>query len=559
MNYRDNSLGKKLIKNYRNIFDINDPNHKRISSNNIILSKKINTEPNIESNSVITIKPLQNKLYKSIFTSLRNNDDHLNNTDEYFVTNYSNLNKDSFLNINNKYNINKYVSNPRNEIKNIKVNKKLIVNRTKTSNNFKSNIYKKINNFDNRNKYNRICKIEKEASINKTTNKNDSYKWDSKNSESNSIILNDKKKIITKGKLCKNIKEIDVLNDINLNSINRNFYKSEINLTEGNIINRISPNNNNSNSYIKTDHYYTVIKEKENMNNNKYKFVNKNNIKINLNNNKYYQSSFNSKNDIYKNPIISNIQMSYNNKDMDEIKRINSTGKTNMYDLSDNNNDIYNKKNKFVTLSEEKVHNQKMQIQKFEKIKNNYNNIKKNNIKNINNNNLVYNNDNVNLELKETIEKLKNELNEKNKIINNYTRIISDYKGTISTLIAKNKKLGDNSAKLIKQIEQYQEEIMLLKKENSILINNNINYNYNCNEENIKKIKNLKEEIEKYKIANNNLQSLVIKNKIYDGFNQNNKIDLYSNQQEFNGIENKKYQRSRRKSIASNKHFKEDM
>ena len=72
------------------------------------------------------------------------------------------------------------------------------------------------------------------------------------------IILNDKKKIITKGKLCKNIKEIDVLNDINLNSINMNFYKSETNLTEGNIINRIS--NNNNNSYIKTEHYYTVIK-----------------------------------------------------------------------------------------------------------------------------------------------------------------------------------------------------------------------------------------------------------------------------------------------------------
>ena len=123
------------------------------------------------------------------------------------------------------------------------------------------------------------------------------------------------------------------------------------------------------------------------------------------------------------------------NKEMNKLKRrINSTERTNIYNLSENINDNNNKKPKFVTLFKEKVNNQEIQMQRFERL-NNYN-------INNNNKNLFYNN-NLNLELKEAIEKLKNELNEKNKIINNFAKIISDYKGKISILMAKNKNLGE--------------------------------------------------------------------------------------------------------------------
>jgi hypothetical protein len=96
------------------------------------------------------IKPqLKHLIYKSIFNSLRI-DDYLNKTDDHFINNTSNTNtitntnKDSSINNNNnKYNMNKYISNPQNQIGNIKVNKKILVNKTKTTNNYKSYITQK--------------------------------------------------------------------------------------------------------------------------------------------------------------------------------------------------------------------------------------------------------------------------------------------------------------------------------------------------------------------------------------------------------------------------------
>ena len=562
MIHKENSLGKKLLKtNDKIIFD-NDEfkrnliKKKNISSNNIILSRKKPNFPDIISTSVNPIKPqLKHLIYKSIFNSLRI-DDYLNKTDDHFVNNTSNTNKDSSINNNNnKYNMNKYISNPQNQIGNIKVNKKILVNKTKTTNNYKSYIaqkkindsYKKINNYSN--KYNTIYRNGKDVMLNNIIdNKPDLIK-----KECNSI-----KEKTGFFRSMKEIEELNDLNDLNVLSINKNnsnIYKSKINLTEGNHIN---------NEHC---HYQTVVKEKNNSNN-KYKFVNRNNIKLNLNNYKFYQTSFGSKNDDniksdrnYKYNTINsfnNNQLNFNNnKDMNKLKRrINSRGEVNnIYQLSENKIDQYTKKPRFVTLSAEKSDYKK--TQKLEGTKNNNNN--NNNNYNIMKNNLFYS-DNLNLELKENIEQLKNELTEKNKIINNYIKIISDYKETISKLIEKNKKLADNSVNLLKQIEQYKQEIMILKNQNSILINNNINYNYN--DENNKIIINLRQELEKYKIANNNLKSFMINNSKKDtNTTPRNKIyslphrPLYSNLD----IDNEKYNKPKRKRIFSAKLYKEDI
>ena len=158
-----------------------------------------------------------------------------------------------------------------------------------------------------------------------------------------------------------------------------------------------------------------------------------------------------------------------------------------------------------------------------------------------------HNNNNYN-EIKENSEKLKNELIKKNKMIENYSQKLNEYKGRIDILLAKNKKIVEESKKnqdmLMSQIKEYQSEIHNLKKTNYDLIKKNKNNNNkrinslnesyrNCdyndvssnNRDYIKQINELRNQIEKYKIENNNLKILLIKAK-----NNSNNFSKNSNE-----------------------------
>ena len=575
MNYKDEALENKILNNYnKSLFNSDklDSNHQRISSHNIILSKKLPMKSNIASSSIISVKPLENLIYKSIFNSLRNNtnDELLNKTDNPIN---KTENKENFI-INKNFTLQKHISNPQ-KLQNIKVNKTLLINRTKTNNNIPSYIlHKKINNNknyinnNNENNINEPYRNEKEKDyyirINTNKNKNvNNNRLNLKNNESKKKIELKKKGniIMTKREFFKNIKDIDDLDLLNNNNNNNNnnndiYYRNEINLTDGNLV--------NSNNKIKNGQYYTDIKERDHNNN---KYSNKNNLKLKLNfnnNNRIYQPSLtliNNDNNNNNNNIINksinnkfssnsviNTQMSYSSKVMSKIKRrINSTERTNIYNITDIKNKNI-KKPKFFTLSEEKRQYPNLtQCDNLKPIQ-----MQKPKIDNI------INSDNLNIGIEENIEKLKNELNKKNKIINNFTKIVSDYKGTISRLIDKNKKLGENSINLLNQIKQYQNEILLLKKENSILINNNINYNYNYNEEYIKQINDLKKELDKYKLENNHLKILIINNNINENKQKkdNSKEKIYSYRSD--NILNHKKDTPKRKNIFTNKRFQED-
>lgn len=81
--------------------------------------------------------------------------------------------------------------------------------------------------------------------------------------------------------------------------------------------------------------------------------------------------------------------------------------------------------------------------------KENYNSFNKNN----DNKNLfeshIKNDNYSNLEMKEDIQEIKNELNKNKSIINDFSRNLNEYRSFISQLLAKNKNLEDNSQKLI--------------------------------------------------------------------------------------------------------------
>ena len=196
---------------------------------------------------------------------------------------------------------------------------------------------------------------------------------------------------------------------------------------------------------------------------------------------------------------------------------------------------------------------------------------------------------NIRNEFKDNTDILKKEINKKNIIIEKYLKIINEYKLKIDKLLNKNKELLENSEKnqdvLIKQIKIYQNEICNLKRNNYHLtkknnsrknysiniIKDNINNIYNCtgnfNDTYIEQINELKSQIEKYKVENNNLKILLIKTENNNNMTNNNVQQHLArdSSMEFMGIKSDKKCNSvsKRKmksriSISLNKNYEED-
>ena len=145
---------------------------------------------------------------------------------------------------------------------------------------------------------------------------------------------------------------------------------------------------------------------------------------------------------------------------------------------------------------------------------NSRNNIKKNNPKIPENKNKS--------NLKEQIQELNNIINEKNNKLNNCTKVINNFKGRIELLMKNNNELKEINKKNQILLNKYKKEIINLRQKRNDLCKqkdfseNNLNINYNFINRKItgdEIIKDLEEQIEKFKKENNDLKQLLMKYK----------------------------------------------
>ena len=274
--------------------------------------------------------------------------------------------------------------------------------------------------------------------------------------------------------------------------------------------------------------------------------------------------------------------------------------KKSFYDKDKDNNylNIINSK-KYLTLSHRdeqvkseaknlKIGNNQIFPKNLKKLKNKYKAKKSNNLSYELNENNEQNNyikqmpnnnefDDDNLEFKKTIQKLSNDINDKNKKINALIKIIKQEKKKNEILEKNNNILKEENKKNQELLKKLKYAIIVLKKKqrNNNLSNNdykennvNINYNYiNSNDKIQQNIKELEKQIENYKKENNDLKLLLkqYQNNNYEEITSKQNLLNKFNKSDFLGSNNRKksYSVSKNKvtlrySIVSNKTFQED-
>ena len=409
-----NSTNKKIFETIP--LELNN----RMLNTQTRLFKKLPNQITPINHKNISSTPINNSLYKSIFSSLKINK---NNNLNYKGNKKNKLeNKENYL-VNNQYKMNK--DNLSNRTGNIKINEIILSNKTKLNN--------KLKNLVN----NRLIDISSTESniINKdiislTTNNK---------KEENSLNINEK------------MKKYNSKNYNNNDNINKNFNRKETNLYDNNMKNlkdqfilnnyidddyklledknkfysngmiNINEENAISNDLSTYNYYNTNIKNKENSNSMKYKLSNSKikkilNLKLNGNkikisnlsllskkneNNKHIinKVSFNSlNNDIknYSNRVINKMRRKINTRYSEEKPNIYSLSKVKNQNMEDKSNEY----NAYLTLSENHPHFQDLKIKEF---------IKNSNSIGFNEGNLI-NNFYNNLEKGRIIKELKKEL-----------------------------------------------------------------------------------------------------------------------------------------------------
>ena len=565
----------------------------------------IHNDENINNNNFASNDISRNKKYyafnlanqkiKKQMISNRNQQDYNyynNNTYELDINNNILNNEHNNTNIINLNNIGKLLIND------IKYNKQYSSQKENQSSTYSSIINSNNDNFlyimnsgeslnfhkseDNLNKKNLI---QSQKEINGFELRDENYKYSTDNNRN----------IICKGKTNFGEEKIKNINKINL--LNRNAktnINDEINKEKNNLLKRLntSPNINNYKSH--NINYININKKNCNK-------MNKRNISVSKKNSSLYNLSYLKNKEENKTMQISKMTTTYNNnitqnnnfeiKDNPSLYSNNLREKYNNYILSPNNNNyssissaknlksVLNNKQKQKKLNSynniDTISNNNIDLFIQNKMKN-YNNSTDYNIKlddlnneyykSVKSNNIIMNkiyDDNKSnksikiiktlenksshhsrIEFKDNTDKLKNEINKKNIIIENYLKIINEYKLKIDKLLNKNKELLEDSKKnqdvLIKQIKIYQNEICNLKRNNYHLtkINNNRkNYSINIIKDNINniyssnsnrntnyinQINELKKQIENYKVENNNLKIMLIKTENNSNMNNNN-------------------------------------
>ena len=328
--------------------------------------------------------------------------------------------------------------------------------------------------------------------------------------------------ILDKNDFIKNIKEIDDLNNLdeidkkngqyfstteNINNMNirkpfissNDKYEREINIIKRMPLdskpkNNINKRENKKENFIKennkNDYFINNISRKNSNNNNQEKI---NKLKVNTNENRIFN------NHTYKNRLIINDDSFYNNIEK-SIQQNNPILTTITYKNEEESKNLQR------NLSFEDKAKQNKENKNFH----NYYSISKYGNKNIIQKIPKNLENNHNIDLKEIIKKLKNIIKEKNDKIISFNKIIKQYKERINAFIQNNIKLNEEKTKNQYLLNKYKNEINTLKdKLNNMNKIDFINNKYNSEQ----KIKELENQLEKYKKENKDLKLLLIKNK----------------------------------------------
>ena len=328
--------------------------------------------------------------------------------------------------------------------------------------------------------------------------------------------------ILDKNDFIKNIKEIDDLNNLdeidkkngqyfstteNINNMNirkpfissNDKYEREINIIKRMPLdskpkNNINKRENKKENFIKennkNDYFINNISRKNSNNNNQEKI---NKLKVNTNENRIFN------NHTYKNRLIINDDSFYNNIEK-SIQQNNPILTTITYKNEEESKNLQR------NLSFEDKAKQNKENKNFH----NYYSISKYGNKNIIQKIPKNLENNHNIDLKEIIKKLKNIIKEKNDKIISFNKVIRQYKERINAFIQNNIKLNEEKTKNQYLLNKYKNEINTLKdKLNNMNKIDFINNKYNSEQ----KIKELENQLEKYKKENKDLKLLLIKNK----------------------------------------------
>ena len=326
--------------------------------------------------------------------------------------------------------------------------------------------------------------------------------------------------ILDKNDFIKNIKEIDDLNNLdeidkkngqyfstteNINNMNirkpfissNDKYEREINIIKRMPLdskpkNNINKRENKKENFIKennkNDYFINNISRKNSNNQEK---INK--LKVNTNENRIFN------NHTYKNRLIINDDSFYNNIEK-SIQQNNPILTTITYKNEEESKNLQR------NLSFEEKAKQNKENKNFH----NYYSISKYGNKNIIQKIPKNLENNHNIDLKEIIKKLKNIIKEKNDKIISFNKVIRQYKERINAFIQNNIKLNEEKTKNQYLLNKYKNEINTLKdKLNNMNKIDFINNKYNSEQ----KIKELENQLEKYKKENKDLKLLLIKNK----------------------------------------------
>ena len=574
-----------------------------------------------------------NLIYKSIFNHKKFVKRNNSNNKEYINEEKYNINAENVNQILEKNNYkNKDIIPKKKNIKPRKYEYSIekddednsLMNFSEQRGNYNINYYKKYINSDNySNKDKKLRQYSSNHLQNRKYESNSKDKINQKNSNSNfntriknNINFKNNQEnldmIINKNDFIKNIKEIDDLNYLDeIDKKTEDFFMTTENIN--NLIldeNYLIPSNDNYEKAINILQTMPLNSRIPEINND-FK-ANRNNFEDNIKSKMHNNINETNKNDLknnsnkiikYKQKINNLNTKNYSNKILNSNKS-NETrlmlNKKSFYDKDKDNNylNIINSK-KYLTLSHRdeqvkseaknlKIGNNQIFPKNLKKLKNKYKAKKSNNLSYELNENIEQNNyikqmpnnnefDDDNLEFKKTIQKLSNDINDKNKKINALIKIIKQEKKKNEILEKNNNILKEENKKNQELLKKLKYAIIVLKKKqkSNNLSNNdykennvNINYNYiNSNDKIQQNIKELENQIEKYKKENNDLKLLLkqYQNNNYEEITSKQNLLNKFNKSDFLGSNNRKksYSVSKNKvtlrySIVSNKTFQED-
>ena len=563
-----------FLKTRKNLdLSINYDNN--ISSNNSLKYSLID-DHNIQNKYIYTeIDPKTTKsinnngilMYKSIFrrkdgkfkNTIINEKDKINNNNSINDTHYYKVNDNNYLAIIKKsyvilrnkkqqqFTINK--NNPKEDYSFVNFQKQRIVNNIKFFNSNIKNINNKknINNSTNYQEFSLNKKRNVKYNVNtlEQAHTENGMKMEFNDINFKRIVDNNKKinlnnNIIGRNDFVQNIKEINDLNYLDdIDKKNGRYYSTTDNIKR---LMKNDYNNNPNDKYETKNNIFkqisTISKSRNNndIQSNNYKKYNiKNNGHIN---NDALNRRYSNLDEKYTTKLINTQKpnenkISNNNRHKDKIL----LNYDSFHNIPNNNVLLDNTFFSTISLKEEQIKSvpknlsfeyneltkKKIPSQKTSISTNRTNNF----INRVGNNSIKENipkiTENKNkLNVKDQIQELNKIINEKNNKLNNCTKVINNFKGRIEILMKNNNELKEINKKNEILLNKFKKEIIILRQKRNdfsqkkYFSENNLNINYNFINRKItceEKIKDLEEQIEKFKKENNDLKLLLMKYK----------------------------------------------